>query len=368
MNTKHIAIFASFSGNGGVERMLVNLCNGFAQKGHKVDLVVIKDKSDHLQHLTAKVNVIRLGTKHAYSSVKPFSHYLKSHTPDAILSAKERANRVAILARKLAGVDIPIATRLGTTVSAALEGKSALRRWLWYWPMRWTYQHADVVIPVSHGVANDVINITGISKTKVKVIRNPVITSRMHELSQQPLEHADYFDDSMPTLVGAGRFTRQKDFLTLIKALAIVNQTQACRLVLLGEGKLRDDYQNLAESLNIADKLFMPGFTHNPYPFLLAADCFVLSSAWEGSPNVLTEALALGTPVVATDCPSGPIEILDKGKYGPLVKIGDDKTMADAILTVLKHPHQREFLKQAAAEYTIEQSASGYLRAMGIEE
>jgi glycosyltransferase involved in cell wall biosynthesis len=367
MTSKRIAVFASFSGNGGVERMLVNLCSGFADRGHQVDLLLIKDKSDHLQHLPKEVNIIRLGTKHAYSSLFPLMRYLKQQQPDALLSAKERANRVALLARKLSGVNIPIATRLGTTVSAALEGKSWLRKWMWFWPMKLTYQSADTVIPVSQGVANDVINITGISAEKVKVIRNPVITPRMHMLSQQPIEHAELFDSQMPTIIGAGRFTRQKDFLTLIKALAIVNKTEPCRLVLLGEGKLRDEYQALATSLNIGERLFMPGFTHNPYPSLIAADCFVLSSAWEGSPNVLTEALAMGTPVVATDCPSGPVEILENGKYGPLVEIGDEQAMAKAILAVLTQPHSREFLQQAAAEYTIERSVTGYLKAMGLE-
>lgn len=369
MNTnlpKRIGVFISFSGNGGVERMIVNLCSGFAQRGYQVDLLLIKDKSDHLQHLPPEVNIIRLGTKHAYSSVFKLRDYLKQYRPVALLSAKERANRVALIARKLSGVKVPIATRLGTTVSAALEGKSGLRRLLWFWPMKWTYQHADVVIPVSQGVADDVITITGINPDKVRVIRNPVISTRMTELSEQALDNADWFDDSMPTLVGAGRFTRQKDFITLIKALALVNQQQPCRLVLLGEGKLREDYETLAAELNIAHRLLMPGFSNNPYPSLKHADCFVLSSAWEGSPNVLTEALALGTPVVATDCPSGPIEILNKGQYGPLVEVGDAEGMAQAILAVLAKPHPKEFLQQAAEEYTLERSVEGYLSAMNL--
>lgn len=367
MAAKRIAVFVSFSGNGGVERMIVNLCTGFSQRGYQVDLLLIKDKSDHLQHLPENVNIIRLGTKHAYSSLWKLRDYLRKVRPDALLSAKERANRIALLARKLSGVNIPVAVRLGTTVSAALEGKSGLRRWLWFWPMKLTYQHADVVIPVSQGVANDVINITGINPAKVKVIRNPVISPRLFELSQATLDHAAWFDHSMPTLVAAGRFTRQKDFITLIKALAQVNQTRPCRLVILGEGKLRDEYLALAEQLNILDRLLMPGFTHNPYPSLLHADCFVLSSAWEGSPNVLTEALALGTPVVATDCPSGPIEILDNGKYGPLVKIGDVEGMANAINQVLTSPHDRAFLQQAAEEYTLERSVDGYLSALNMQ-
>jgi len=365
---KRIAVFISFSGNGGVERMIVNLCTGFAQRGYQVDLLLIKDKSDHLKYLPSDVRVIRLGTKHAYSSLWKLVKYLRAEEPDALLSAKERANRVALLARKLSGLKIPVGVRLGTTVSAALEGKSGLRRFFWFWPMKLTYKHADVVIPVSQGVADDVINITGIDASKVKVIRNPVISPRLFKLSQQPLEYPDWFDDSLPTLVAAGRFTRQKDFITLIRALAFVNDELPCRLVILGDGKFREQYNQLASELKISHRLFMPGFAINPYPALLHADCFVLSSAWEGSPNVLTEALALGTPVVATDCPSGPIEILQKGRYGPLVTIGDVQGMAKAIIEVLKQPHPREFLQQASEEYTIERSVNGYLTALKLTE
>lgn len=368
MTRQRIAVFISFSGNGGVERMIVNLCSGFSQRGYQVDLLLIKDRSDHLAHLPDDVNVIRLGTKHAYSSLWKLVKYLRAEHPDALLSAKERANRIALLARKLSGLDMPVGVRLGTTVSAALAGKSRLQRFLWFWPMKFTYRHADVVIPVSQGVADDVIKITGIDNNKVKVIRNPVISLRLFELSREPLSHPGWFDDTSPTLVAAGRFTRQKDFVTLIRALKQVNLQIPCRLVLLGEGKLRSQYAALAAELGIRHHLLMPGFVNNPYPAICHADCFVLSSHWEGSPNVLTEALALGTPVVSTDCPSGPAEILQRGDYGPLVPMGDAGAMAQAIIRVLNNPHPREFLQRASEDYTIDRSVSDYLQALGLTD
>ena len=367
MRKQRIAVFISFSGNGGVERMIVNLCTGFSQRGYQVDLLLIKDKSDHLAYLPDEVNVIRLGATHAYSSVWSLVKYLRSERPDALLSAKERANRIALLARKLSGLKIPVGVRLGTTVSAALAGKNRLQKFLWFWPMKLTYRHADIVIPVSQGVADDVLNITGIDRNRIKVIRNPVISDRLFELSRQPLSHPEWFDDSAPTLVAAGRFTRQKDFTTLIRALKQINLEFPCRLVILGEeGGLREHYSTLATELGIQRYLLMPGFAHNPYPVISHADCFVLSSLWEGSPNVLTEALALGTPVVATDCPSGPAEILCDGYYGPLVPMGDADAMAQAIIGVLNNPHPHKFLQRASEDYTVDRSVSDYLQALRL--
>ncbi len=366
MRRQRIAVFISFSGNGGVERMIVNLCTGFSQRGYQVDLLLIKDKSDHLAHLPDDVNVIRLGANHAYSSLWRLVKYLGSERPDALLSAKERANRIALLARKLSGLKIPVGVRLGTPICAALAGKSRLQQFLWFWPMKLTYRHADVVIPVSQGVADDVLRITGIDRNRVKVIRNPVISASMFELSHQPLSHPEWFDDSAPTLVAAGRFTREKDFTTLIRALKQINLEFPCRLVILGEGRLREQYSALAAELGIQRYLLMPGFMNNPYPVISHADCFVLSSLWEGSPNVLTEALALGTPVVATDCPSGPAEILRNGYYGPLVPMGDADAMAQAIIGVLKKPHPSEFLQRASEAYTIDRSVNDYLKALRL--
>jgi len=364
---QRIAVFISFSGNGGVERMIVNLCTGFSQRGYQVDLLLIKNNSDHLVHLPDDVNVIHLGAKHAYSSLWRLVKYLRRERPDALLSAKERANRVALLARKISGVKIPVGVRLGTTVSAALAGKNRLQRFLWFWPMKLTYRHADVIIPVSQGVADDVIKITGIDSNRVKVIHNPVISPRLFELSRQPLSHPEWFDGSIPTLAAAGRFTRQKDFFTLIRALKQINLEFPCRLVILGEeGGLREQYSALATELGIQHYLLMPGFVNNPYPVISHADCFVLSSLWEGSPNVLTEALALGVPVVSTDCPSGPAEILCDGYYGPLVPMGDAEAMAQAIIEVLHKPHSREFLQRASEAYTIDRSVNDYLKALRL--
>jgi glycosyltransferase involved in cell wall biosynthesis len=167
-------------------------------------------------------------------------------------------------------------------------------------------------------------------------------------------------------IVGAGRLQRQKDFPTLIRAFGLVRGEHPCRLIILGDGSGRSRLEGLAAELDLDADVDMPGFQANPYPFMARADLFVLSSAWEGSPNVLTEAMALGTPVVSTDCPSGPHELLDGGRFGPLVPVGDPQALARAMIETLEQPLPAHSLKSAVAEYNQDRSARRYLEAMGI--
>ena len=360
-NHRHIAIFASFSGQGGVERMIVNLCQGLVEQGCRLDLLLVKSKSAHLEHLPESVRVIRFKGRHTMASLFELVSYLRREKPQALLAAKDRAGRVAVFARWLAGVRPRLVFRIGTTVSAALEGKGWLRRMIWYLPMRLIYPHADAIVAVSEGVADDLRSITGITDETIQVIRNPVITPRLAALSQEKLDDPWIGAVTDPLIIGVGRLTRQKDFPSLLQAFARVRQGRPCRLVILGEGGDRAQLEQLATDLGVREDVYLPGFVSNPYKYLSRAQLFVLSSAWEGSPNVLTEALALGIPVVATDCPSGPREILDGGKISPLVQVGNVEGLAAAMEQVLDNPPSPDLLQQAAGEYTVEQSSRHYL-------
>jgi len=361
-----ITIFISFSGEGGVERMVSNLIKEFVRQGHPVDLLLIKARGEHLRHLPEQVNRIKLGSDHTALCLWPLVRYLRKHKPESMLVAKHRAIITALLACKIAGVNTRIVGRLGTNLSRALEGKNRLRKWFWHLQMRKLYPLAEKIVPVSEGVAEDVKAITGLDDEKLQVIRNPVITPEIYQLAEQPLDHPWFTEGQPPVILGAGRFTRQKDFITLIKAFAEVRKQRDCHLVLLGNGALQGQYETLAQQLGIKADLSMPGFAHNPYPYMKRASLFVLSSAWEGSPNVLSEALALGTPAVATDCPSGPREVLKDGRIAPLVPVGNVKAMSAAMIQILDRPQPREHYQAAVAEYTAEISAMRYLHALGI--
>jgi glycosyltransferase involved in cell wall biosynthesis len=199
------------------------------------------------------------------------------------------------------------------------------------------------------------------------VIRNPVITPDLARAAAEPCPHPWVAEPSPargPVIVGAGRFQRQKDFPTLIRAFARLRLERPCRLLLLGEGGWRDRLVALIQDLGLGAEVDLPGFQPNLYPFLARADLFVLSSAWEGSPNVLTEAMALGTPVVSTDCPSGPREILEGGRFGPLVPVGDTDALAAAMARTLDSPLPAQTLIEAVAEYRQEISAARYLAVL----
>jgi glycosyltransferase involved in cell wall biosynthesis len=356
-----IGVFVSFSGTGGVERMILNLCEGLAARGCRVDLLQVKAHSQHLGQLPSMVHVRKLNAEHTLSSLPALVRYLKTEHPDALLAAKNRANQVAVLAKKASGVPTRVVVRMGTTVSAALAGKNRWRKLFWYLPMRLIYPNADAVVAVSQGVARDMARITGLPASDIQIIPNPVITPRIFRLARVPVPHTWLVKGGEPVIVGIGRLTRQKDFPTLIRALAGVRRKLPCRLIILGEGKDRGSLEHLAKRLSLSEQIAMPGFVENPYAYLKRAALFVLSSAWEGSPNALTEALALGVPVVATDCPSGPREILKDGAIGRLVPVGDPDALAAAMLATLSAPPDETLLKSAVREYTVEFSSRRYL-------
>ncbi|HEX2795478.1 MAG TPA: glycosyltransferase [Immundisolibacter sp.] len=361
MKTGRIAIFASFSGAGGVERMLLNLAAGIRDAGYGVDLLTIRRDSRHLTELPAGVRHLPLPGGHAWTAMPALVRYLRREPPAALLAAKDRANRAAVLARALAGRSMPLGLRLGTH----LGGVRGARRTLGDRLRGAVYRRANAVIVVSQAMADDLIPRFGLPPQRLRVIRNPVLTPGLASRAQAPCPHP-WLQDGTPVIVGMGRFTRQKDFPTLLRAFAGLRAQRPARLVLLGEGGGQADCAALAASLGIADAVLLPGFVANPHAWLARAQLFVLSSRWEGSPNALAEALALGVPSVATDCLSGPRELLADGRYGPLVPVGDAPALGAAMAATLAAPLPAATLRQAVRDYRQDTAAAAYLHALGL--
>lgn len=359
-----IAVFVSFSGKGGVERMIVNLCRGLRDQGCMIDLLLVKSRSVHLTSIPDRINVKHFKASHTFGSLFELAAYMRRAKPHAVLAAKDRAGQTAILARRLSNSSCRLVIRIGTTVSAALEGRRAYRKWLWYLPMRLLYPRADAVVAVSDGVARDLARITRMPYEAFHVIPNPVITVDLALQASKMVVHPWFNGSDIPVILAVGRLTRQKDFPTLLRAFAGVRAQKPCRLMILGEGRDRSLLEKLIDDLELKGSVEMPGYLANPYRYLARCALFVLSSAWEGSPNVLTEALALGVPAVATDCPSGPREILGRGRYGRLVPVGDVEAMTAAILATLADRPAADFLKAAVREYTAEASSRRYLEVL----
>ena len=344
--------------------MLINLAGGFLDLGCKVEMLLLKQKSAYLKQMPKDISVRTFKAKHAKTALPELIYYLKTRQPDALLSAKHRPNQTAILAKLLSSVDTRITLRLGTTTSAAIQGQSLLKWLSWKAGMRFTYPRADEVIAVSQGVAQDIAMLSGMDIKKINVVPNPVITKDIYQKAKEQPNHPWLNKKDKIVIVGAGRLTRQKDFSTLIKAFAEVRKEKDARLLIMGEGKKRTELEELIKSLHIEDSVDLAGFVPNPYPIMARSDLFVLSSLWEGSPNVLTEAMALGTPVVSTDCPSGPKEILMGGKIAPLVPMQNYKALAQAMLNQLESPTPSHILKSAVKNYSVEESSKRYLEIM----
>lgn len=366
--SRRVAIFAATSGHSGVDRIVANLIRQFDAWGLPIDLLGISGHGpdvpdDGLRHLRR----IDLGAAHVATALPALVRYLRREQPIAMLTDKDRVNRVAILGRRLAGSDIKLVVRLGTTVSVNLAERAVFDRWIQRASIRRLYPLADRVIVPSEDVAADLVAYTGLPPKQIQVVRSPIVTQRLTALAREPLDHPWLQRGQPPVILGVGELSYRKDFATLIRAFAEVRRRRRCRLVILGRGRRRETLLRLAADLGVADDVDLPGFAANPYAFMANADVFVLSSRWEGMPVALVEALACGTPVVATDCPSGPREVLCGGDVGILVPVGDASAMAEAIGDRLDSALDRVAFARAVDPYRIDSSAAAYLNALGLQ-
>lgn len=362
-----VAIFIPTFGTGGVERMLVNLAQGLVQLGIDVDFILDTLDAPYLDSLPETVNIHPLGRSDSAKQLEWLVNYLQARQPSVLISAKTADDELALRARDLSGSRTKVFLRPGTNLSERMRGQRyrLLKNWRDRRRLRKHFQAADGIVTVSQGVAEDVQRISAISQNKISVIPNPTVTPSIAELARADAPHP-WFGQQTPVLIAIGRFSRAKDFPTLIKAFALVRRKQESHLIILGNGNRLGRLKQLAASLGVENAVDFPGFCSNPYAYLARASLFVLSSKREGSPNALIEALALGVPVVATDCNSGPAEILQHGKYGPLVPVGDPVALAEAMIQVLNHPPEASFLQQATREYDYQISARRYLQAFGL--
>ena len=357
---RRAAIFIQDLRGGGAERMMVNLANGMASRNLAVDLVLAEATGPYVELVDPAVRMVDLRAKRVAASPWALAGYLRRERPDALLSALLHVNVAALIARRLAPAGrLVISERNTVSVDLTNIGSRSIR--LARWLARHLYARADGIIAVSQGVADDLVAFFGLPPERVCVINNPVVTPYLLRQAAAPLADAWFRDSDRPVILGIGKLWPQKDFGTLIAAFARLRQRRPARLAILGEGAERPRLAALVRELGLDGDVALPGFVDNPYACMARASLFALSSRWEGSPNVLVEAMACGTPVVSTDCPSGPGEILEGGRYGPLVPIGDAERLADAMARLLDRPTPTQALKARAADYSVERATTGYL-------
>jgi len=340
--TNQLALFLPSLCGGGAERVMVNLANGFRSRGYEVDMVLAWAKGPFLKELDPKVRVVDLKCRHVSTSLIKLMRYLRRERPQALLSSLAHASITVLMAKVLTRSPTRIIVSVHSMKQEAGSVGMTLKTMLLSRMVRFLYPIAERVVAVSHGIAADIIRHFPTLAPKVLVIYNPVITPSLFSKSQEPLNHAWFLPEHPPVLLGVGRLDFRKDFPTLIHAFSRVQERIDARLIILGDGIERERLEALVVELGIQKTVQLIGFQENPYPFFLRSSVFVLSSRWEGMPTVLVEALALGTPVVSTRCPSGPEEILS-GKGGErLVGVGDEAALAEAIIETLETgPNQR---------------------------
>lgn len=358
-----IALFLPSLNGGGAQRIMVYLANGFAERGFQVDLVLANAEGPYLPLVKKNVQIVDLNCSRVIASLPGLIRYLRIEKPDVILSALEHANIVSLLARRISGVKTRVVISIHNTVSSSLRKQKLQRARLLPLFMRWFYPWANQVVGVSEGVTEDFIKaVPCVSRHKVKVIYNPVVTDELLLKAEENLDHPWFAPEEPPVILGIGRLTEQKDFTTLIHAFKLLSQQCSARLMILGEGEEKPALESLVKQLGLEDRLSLPGFVNNPFQYMKKAAVFVLSSRWEGLPTVLIEAMACGTPVISTDCPNGPKEILESGKWGKLVPVGDVEALSQAILASLNsktHSPPMEILeKRFGASNSIDQYLS----------
>ena len=394
---RHVALFVqSFEGSGGAERVFLNLGCGLLAQGLRVDLVMARHQGHFLDQIPAGIRVVDLKVKSARESLgvihklgrdawfwarmvltkKPhyalgalpgLADYLQQVRPDAVIAAMHYPNLVSVVARDLARVQAKVVLTVHNTLSQEIANSKSKHRCFKVSKVevdQRLFPRADAVVAVSQGVADDLARTLSLPAATFTTIYNPVDIERILQLTAEPLTHPWFTGDGPPVLLAVGGFKPAKDHATLLRAFALVRKKRPVRLILLGEGSLRERLTRQAEELGVTADLEMPGFVDNPFQYMAHASLFVLSSVFEGLGMVLIEALACGCPAVSTDCPSGPQEILDRGRYGTLVPVGDEKALAAAILQALDAPLDKAKLAARGSEFSLTRATEHYLRLL----
>lgn len=398
-----IALFIKNLDGGGVQKVTLSLAEALSQHGCQIDLVISQAAGDFVNRVPASVNLVTLRAAPSWAARKAvlaaagkdlaallhvslpmksthtlrylpdLVRYLRQERPLALLAAEPRLNCEAVWARHLAQVPTRLAVSEHLHLSRSKFGSAQWRKPYLPHLLRRTYMAADAIIAVSDGVADDLAASTGIPRKRITTIYNPVVTPQLQAKAQEPMDHPWFVPGAPPVLLSVGRLSEQKDFSTLLRAFARLRVLHAgqngqagrdVRLLVLGEGLQRRQLEALIRRLGLNAVVGLPGFVPNPFAYMARAAGFVLSSTYEGLPTVLIEALACACPVVSTDCPSGPAEILRNGQDGVLVPVGHEAALAEALHRLLAAPPARKHLPSRAARFSTQNAVQRYLKVL----
>jgi len=353
---KRVLLFRPTMGEGGADRVTITLLRHLDREKFQLSLVLVKLDGVLLDQVPEDVPVIDLGVSRLRFSWLRLASILRRERPDILLSTSSGGNLVAALAHAIApdpNRGLVLSER--NTFSAVRRERRP--RWL---PVvevtRRLYRRANRIIAVSEGVARDLVESLDLPEGLVTAIHNPVVDEDLYEMAEESVDHP-WLAEEQPVLLSVGRLVPQKDYTVLLRAFSRIRKKRRIRLIVLGEGTERRRLERYAQNLGVQHDVDFPGFLKNPFPFMRRCTVYVLSSRFEGLPGALIQAMACGAPVVSTDCPSGPSEIIDSGSSGFLVPVGDAEKLAASIESLLDNPALRrsfsEAGRKAAAEFRV---------------
>jgi glycosyltransferase involved in cell wall biosynthesis len=361
-----VALFHPCLIHGGIPRVFANLARGFLEHGLTVDMVQATAEGGFRDQVPAGVRLVDLNASRALTSVFPLVRYLRRERPDALISGAIQTNIAAVWAKRLARVPTRLILTEHNNISAIVAHARMFRTRVTPFFVRRFYPWAEELVAVSQGAAEDLALLLGIPADVVHVIHNPIVGPEFWRRAAEPLADKTFAADPRPVILAVGRMHYHKDYPTLLQAIAIVRRTTNARLVFLGDGEERGNLVALVRQLDLESCVSFLGDVPNPLPYMKRAAALALSSVEEALPTVLIESLAVGLPVVATDCPSGPREILRDGAYGTLVPVGDSAALAEALLRVLQHPRRPSIPDEALAPFRHDHVIGKYLAILGV--
>lgn len=355
---RKVALFVQALRAGGGAACLLMVAKGLAARGVRVDLLVLHaGEADCSRLAAAGVRVTDFGRRESMAALPQLLRYLKRERPDVLLANNPYPGVAALVAKALFVRDLRLVFRYANTFSRQPPTHDSML-------LPHFLPFADAIVTISRGATDDFKrSFPGVSH-RVRYVPNAAVPPDVAEQAARPVAHPWFDDPAEPVVLSVGRLHPQKDQATLLRAFARVARSRAARLVVLGEGPERARLAELSRELKVSQQVQFPGDVRPAFPWMARASVFVLSSAWEGLSMSLLEAMACGTPVVATNCPHGPGEILEGGKWGRLAPPGDWRALADAILATLDDPVAPELLIARANRWDAESGVDAYWEAL----
>ncbi len=359
-----LALFMPSLHGGGAERAMVTFAREALSRGVSVDLVVARAVGALQPLLPDGLRLLDLQATRMLAAAPGLARYLRRERPQALFSTITHANITAAVVGRASRAGARIILRQSNAPLS--EEHDSWSKRVAHSLIPPAYRLADGIIAVSRGVADELGEMDPRLQPKVQVVPTPVLSPEILQQGQADPEHSWLAPGEPPVVLAAGRLMRHKGFDTLLEAFALVRRCRPARLLIIGEGSYRPELEKKVDSLGLRRHVDLPGFKRNPFAFMSRARCFVLSSEYEGLPNVLIQALGFGTPVVSTDCKSGPSEILERGRFGKLVPVGGVFEMAQAIHDSLEQPRQLEAQRSVLQRFGVAGASAQYLALAGF--